>query len=63
MPVRATILGTCNICHETVPGNRICRHLLRCVGARTGLKQSQDPFRKDRRRTALKTAYISVWPR
>ena len=43
-----------------MPGNRIRRHLLRCVQARTGLKPSQDPLRKDRRRTALKTAYISV---
>ena len=60
MPVRTMVLGTCNLCNETVPGNRIRRHLLRCVQARTGLKPSHDPLRKDRRRTALKTAYISV---
>ena len=60
MPVRSAIPGTCNICQETVPGNRIRSHLLRCVEDRTGLKPSQDPLRKDRRRTALKTAYISV---
>ena len=60
MPVRTMVPGTCNICQETVPCNRIRRHLLRCVQARTGLKPSQDPLSKDRRRTALKTAYISV---
>ena len=59
MPVRATIPGTCNICREKVPGNRIRRHLLLCVESRTGLKPSQDPSRRDRRRTSLKTAYIS----
>ena len=45
---------------ETVPGNRICRHLLRCIETRTGLRPSRDPSRKDRRRNALKTAYISI---
>ena len=51
IPVRSVIPGTCNICQETVPGNRIRRQLMRCVQARTGLMPSQDPLRKDRRRT------------
>ena len=43
MPVRATIPGTCNICREKVPGNRIRRHLLLCIESRTGLRPSQTP--------------------
>ena len=60
MPASTAIPGTCNICGETVQGNRIRRHLLRCIETQTGLKSSQDPRRKDRRRTALKTAHISI---
>ena len=60
MPVRSAIPGTCNICQETVPGNRIRRHLMRCIEACTGLSPSRDVRRKDRRRTSLKTAHISV---
>ena len=60
MPASTAIPGTCNICGETVQGNRIRRHLLRCIETQTGLKPSQDPRRKDRRRTALKTAHISI---
>ena len=60
MPVRTAIPGTCNLCQETVFGNRIRRHLLRCIEGRIGLSRSRDPGRKDRRRTSLKTAYISI---
>ena len=60
MPVRTMVPGTCNLCNETVSGDRIRRHLLSCIAARTGLRPSQTPRRNDRRRTALKTAYISV---
>ena len=60
MPAATEIPGTCNICGETVQGNRIRRHLLRCIETQTGLKPSRDPGRNDRRRNALKTAYISI---
>ena len=60
MPARTAIPGTCNLCQATVAGNRIRRHLLRCIEARTGLSPSRDPQRRVRRRNALKTAYISV---
>ena len=60
MPATTTLPGTCNICQETVSGNRIRRHLLRCIEARTGLRPAQSLRGKNRRRTALKTAYISV---
>ena len=60
MPARTTIPGTCNLCRGTVSGNRIRRHLLRCIEARTGLSASRNPGRRDRRRNALKTAYISI---
>ena len=43
-----------------MPGNRIRRHLLRCIEARTSLKPALNPGRRDRRRTSRKTAYISV---
>ena len=58
MPARTSIPGTCSLCQETVPDNRIRRHLLRCIEGRTGLSASRDPGRRDRRRTVLKTAYI-----
>ena len=57
---RTSIPGTCNLCLETVPGNWIRRHLLRRIETRTGLRPSRDPRRRDRHRTSLKTAYISV---
>ena len=60
MPSSTAIPGTCNLCHTTVPGNRIRQHLLRCIEARTGLSASRAPRSKDRRRNALKTAYISI---
>ena len=60
MPVRTEVPGSCNICHETVAGSRIRRHLLRCIETSTGLSPSRDPGKRDRRRTAAKTAYISV---
>ena len=56
----AAIPGTCCICRQTMPGNRIRRRLLHCIESRTGLKPSPNPRRRDRRRTALKTAYLSV---
>ena len=58
--VRTAIPRICNLCQETVPGNRIRRHLLSCFEARTGLKASQAPGKKDRRRIAMKTAHISI---
>ena len=60
MAVNTAIPGTCYICHQTLPGNRIRRHLLHCIESRTGLRPSQDPGQRDRRRTAQKTAYLSV---
>ena len=60
MAVNTAFPGTCYICHQTLPGNRIHRHLLHCIESRTGLKPSQDPRRRDRRRTAQKTAHLSV---
>ena len=60
MSARTAIPGICSLCQETVPGSRIRRHLLSCVEAHTGLKPSQTPGKKDRRKIALKTAYISI---
>ena len=60
MPASTEIPGSCNLCQGTVPGNRTRRHLLRCIEANTGRSPSRDPGRRDRRRTALKTAYIPV---
>ena len=56
----AAIPGTCCICRQTMPANRIRRRLLHCIESRTGLKPSPDPRRRDRRRTARKTAHLSV---
>ena len=55
--------GIAQALSETVPGNRIRRHLMRCIEACTGLSPSRDVRRKDRRRTSLKTAHISVHSR
>ena len=52
-----TIPGTCCICQQTLPGDRIRGHLLHCIESRTGLKPAPDPRRRDRRRTVRKTAY------
>ena len=41
-------------------GNRIRRHLPRCVEAHTGLRLARNPRRRDRRRISQKTAHISV---
>ena len=60
LPASTEVPGACNLCQGTVPGNRIRRHLLRCIEANAGLSPSRDPGRRDRRRTALKTAYIPV---
>ena len=60
MPSSKAISGTCNLSQATAPDNRIRRHLLRCIETRTGLSPSRDPGRKDRRRTVLKTSYISI---
>ena len=60
MAVITTIPGTCCICQQTLPGDRIRRHLLHCIESRTGLNPSQNPHRRDRRRTARKTAHLSV---
>ena len=60
MAVSTAIPGTCCICRQTMPGSRIRRHLLHSIESRTGLKPSPNPRRRDRRRTALKTAYLSV---
>ena len=56
----AAIPGTCCICRQTMPANRIRRRLLHCIESRTGLKPSPDPRLRDRRRTARKTAHLSV---
>ena len=58
--VDRNILGTCSICRQDVAGNRIRRHLLRCIETRTGLQPAGNPRRRDRRRIAQKTAHISV---
>ena len=60
MPVPTATPGTCHICKETLAGNRIRQHLLHCLESRTGLKAVRDPLRRGGRRTALKTAYLSV---
>ena len=60
MAVSTAIPGTCYICRQTLPGDRIRRHLLDCIDSRTGLKPSQNPHRRDRRRTSQKTALLSV---
>ena len=60
VPSTTTIAGTCKICLETDVGNRIRRHLLRCIEAYTGRSPSRDLRRRDRRRTSLKTAHISI---
>ena len=60
MAVSTAIFGTCHICHQTLPGSRIHRHLLLCIESRTGLKPSRNPRRRDQRRTSKKTAYLSV---
>ena len=60
MAVNTPSPGTCYICNQTFPGNRIRRHLPQCIEARFGLKRSPDLRRRDRRRTAQKTAHLSV---
>ena len=60
MPVSTAVPGICNLCQGTVSCNRILRRLLRCTETNTGLSPSRDPGRRDRRRNALKAAYISV---
>ena len=60
MAVSTAIPGTCFICQQTVPGDRIRRHLLDCIESRTGLKPSPNPRRRDPRRTAWKTACLSI---
>ena len=60
MAVSIAIPGTCYLCRQTLPGRRIRRHLLQCIESRTGLKPAQNPRRRDGRRTAQKTAHLSV---
>ena len=60
MPANTAIPGTCRICQQTLAGDRIRQHLIHCIAARTGLEPAQNPLRRDRRRNALKTAYLSV---
>ena len=60
MPTNTTIAGVCNICLQTVSGDRIRQHLIRCILDRTGLRPAQNPRRRDGRRIARKTAHISV---
>lgn len=57
---KRSILGTCCICRQAVAGNRIRRHLPRCIEARTGLRPDRNPRKRGRRRIAQKTAHISV---
>lgn len=54
------ILGTCFLCRQAVAGNRIRRHLPRCVETHTGLRADRDPRRRSWRRIGQKTAHISV---
>ena len=52
--------GTCYLCHQTLSGSRIRRHLLQCIKSRTGIEPSPDPLKQDRRKIARKTAHLSV---
>ena len=54
------IPGTCYLCHQTLSGSRIRRHLLQCIKSRTGIEPSPDPLKQDRRKIARKTAHLSV---
>ena len=56
----AAIPGTCYLCHQTFSGSRIRRHLLRCIESSTGSRPAPEPIKRDRRRIARKTAYLSV---
>ena len=56
MPANTTMAGVCHLCHDEVDGDRIRRHLIRCISDLTGLQPSQTLSRRNPR----KTAYISV---
>ena len=58
--VNTTIPGTCCICDQTLPGDRVRRHLLQCIESRFGIKPPPAPRRRDRRRNAQRTACLSV---